>query len=81
MEETGVSVINLRFATATNDFFKNEAKHYITICMIGDWDSGEPTILEPDKFTKLGWFTLDTMPSPLFLPLQNLDKELIRNLL
>lgn len=81
MEETGVSIKNIGFIALTNDVFSEEGKHYITICMRCDWESGEPKILEPDKFIELGWFTLDTLSNPLFLPLQNLDKKHIRNLL
>ncbi len=30
-EETGIKIKNIRLATATNDIFKKEGKHYITM--------------------------------------------------
>jgi 8-oxo-dGTP diphosphatase len=33
-EETGLKVKNLRFGALTNDFFRTEEKHYISIWMI-----------------------------------------------
>ncbi|OGK15480.1 DNA mismatch repair protein MutT, partial [Candidatus Roizmanbacteria bacterium RIFCSPHIGHO2_01_FULL_39_12b] len=39
MEETGLKIKNVRFATATNDIFPVEGKHYITIFMIAGYDS------------------------------------------
>ena len=34
LEETGVKIKNIRFETITNDIFKDEGKHYITIFML-----------------------------------------------
>jgi 8-oxo-dGTP diphosphatase len=78
-EETGLKIKNIQFVTLTNDIFEDEHKHYITICMRSDWDSGEAKIMEQDKFTELGWFALDELPAPLFLPLQNLSLTDIAN--
>jgi len=47
-EETGIKIKNIRFATATNDIFEEEGKHYITLYMVADWESGEPQA-EMDK--------------------------------
>lgn len=68
LEETGVSIINLRFGAVTNDYFKSENKHYVTVWMLSDYHSGEPTILEPDKFVEMVWKDFNNLPSPLFLP-------------
>lgn len=67
-EETGLKIKNIRFAAATNDFFKEEKKHYITIWMRSDWSSGEPSIMEPEKCLRQGWCTFATLPKALFLP-------------
>jgi 8-oxo-dGTP diphosphatase len=74
-EEVGIEIKNLRFGTITNDIFKNEHKHYITISMISDFESGEVTLMEPDKCDKWEWFEWDNLPSPLFLPTINQLKE------
>jgi 8-oxo-dGTP diphosphatase len=71
-EETGVKVCNVRFGAVTNDFFKEEKKHYVTVWMLTDYDSGNPTIMEPDKFVEMEWKTFDALPKPLFLPWDNL---------
>ena len=71
MEETGIEIKNLRFGTATNDIFEKEQKHYITICMLSDFASGEVKIMEPDKCEKWDWFEWEQLPQPLFLPIIN----------
>ncbi len=74
-EETGIKIKNLRFGTATNDIFQAEKKHYITIFMLADYDSGEVKIMEPEKCERWEWFEWDNLPQPLFLPIQNLRKR------
>jgi 8-oxo-dGTP diphosphatase len=75
LEETGVSIRNIRFAAATNDFFKEEGKHYITLFMLAEWESGEPVAMEPEKSELWRWFGWNELPRPLFLPVQNLLKQ------
>ena len=70
-EETGVDVVNVRFIGITNDMFQADQLHYITIWMVGDYHSGLPTVNE-EELSELGWYTWNALPSPLFLPLQNL---------
>ena len=74
IEETGVKIKNIRFVTATNDIFHKENKHYITIYMLSDYDSGKVSIMEPEKCEQWDWFTWDKLPKPLFIPMQNLLK-------
>ena len=74
-EEIGVKVKNVHFSgVVTNDFFKKEDKHYITLYMICDYDSGEVKVLEPHKSECWEWFSWDNLPEPLFVPIQNLRK-------
>ncbi|MBP6858842.1 MAG: NUDIX domain-containing protein [Candidatus Pacebacteria bacterium] len=68
LEETVLSVRNIRFGAVTNDHFEAEQKHYVTVWMVSDYESGEASIMEPEKCDELGWFDFDTLPSPLFLP-------------
>ncbi len=75
LEETGLRVCNVKFLTFTNDIFKEENKHYITLWMIAEYTSGEPKIMEPDKCDAWEWFSPNDLPSPLFIPLQNLMKS------
>jgi 8-oxo-dGTP diphosphatase len=75
LEETSLHVKNIRFATLTNDIFENENKHYVTIFMTCDYDSGELKIMEPDKCEKWEWFEWGNLPEPLFIPIKNLLKQ------
>lgn len=67
-EETGLDIQNIRFGAVTNDYFESENKHYVTIWMLSDWKAGELQIMEPDKCIAAAWESFDTLPSPLFLP-------------
>lgn len=71
-EESGLSVNNPRFLCITNDIFEKENKHYITIYVAADYAGGEAAIMEKDRSTAIGWFSLDALPQPLFIPIQNL---------
>jgi 8-oxo-dGTP diphosphatase len=73
-EEAGITIRNIRDWIYTNDFFETEGKHYITIYVIADYESGEPQIMEPKKCECWEWFGWENLPSPLFLPLQNVLK-------
>jgi 8-oxo-dGTP diphosphatase len=71
-EEVGIEVGNVRFVGFTNDVFEKTGRHYITLWMKADHIDGEPRIAAPDEVEEIGWFPLDALPSPLFLPLQHL---------
>lgn len=74
-EEAGIKIKNIRFAAVTNDLFREEGKHYITLFMVSEYESGEEKILEPEKCDRLGWFEWKDLPRPLFLPITNLLKQ------
>ncbi len=74
-EETGIKIKNLRFGAVTNDIFEKENKHYITIFIVADHDSGEVKVMEPDKCEKWEWFEWGNLPQPIFLPTRNLIKQ------
>lgn len=73
-EEAGVKIKNLRFLAATNDIFEETGKHYVTIYLVADHESGEPQNLEPEKLERWEWVAWENLPEPLFLPVQNLRK-------
>lgn len=74
-EETGIEIKNIRFATATNDIFPIEGKHYITLFMVAEYDSGEVTLMEPEKSEVWEWFAWDSLPQPLFIATENFYKS------
>lgn len=78
MEETGLTIQNVRFGAVTNDVFENENKHYVTVWVLSDAEEGEPSITEPDKFIDQEWIDIDVLPEPLFLSWHSLlDSEFI----
>lgn len=75
MEECGVAIGEVQFLAAVNNVFQDENHHSVTIFMTSLWQSGEPKIVEHDKFVDVGWFSFDNLPEPLFLPMQELQKS------
>ncbi len=71
-EEVGIEVVEARFRAVTNDIFEDEGRHYITIWMDCKTSSQEPVIAAAAEVAELGWFAWEALPSPLFLPLENL---------
>lgn len=74
-EETGLKISNIKLLTITNDIFPKENKHYVTIFLTADYESGELEIKEPDKCKEWKWFDIWNFPENLFLPIQNLIKS------
>ncbi|MBW2999297.1 NUDIX domain-containing protein [Candidatus Woesearchaeota archaeon] len=75
LEETGLKIKNLKLGPFTNDIFEKERRHYVTLFVISDYDSGELKNLEPDKCERWDWFEWDNLPEHLFIPVQNLKKQ------
>lgn len=43
-------------------------KHFVTIGMLGEWKSGEPVAMEPEKACNWAWYAPSELPESLFLP-------------
>ena len=74
-EETGLTPVNLRFLTSSNDFFEKENKHYITLAFEAYANSKEVKLLEPQKCEEWKWFSWNELPEPLFKPFQKIVKQ------
>jgi 8-oxo-dGTP diphosphatase len=74
-EEVGLQLGRVDFLAITNDIFTGSGKHYITIWMEAAGFSGVPTIAAASEVADIGWFEWDALPSPLFLPLENLISQ------
>jgi 8-oxo-dGTP diphosphatase len=75
LEEAGLTIKNVHYVALTNDIYEMENKHYVTIFMVSDYEQGKAQIMEPEKASDMGWFEWNNLPSPLFLPIQNLLKQ------
>ncbi len=64
-EETSLRIRNIRYITTTNDVYPEYDVHYVTMHVVADWESGEPTALEPEKHTDWDWYDWDKLPHPL----------------
>jgi 8-oxo-dGTP diphosphatase len=68
----GVLIADPTFCAITNDIFVDEGKQYVTIWMEGRYVAGEARINSAREMSSVGWFSWDALPTPRFLPLQNL---------
>ncbi|XP_074483357.1 nucleotide triphosphate diphosphatase NUDT15 [Sebastes fasciatus] len=80
LEEAGVRLINVSFASVVNSIRLEEQYHYVTIIMQGQLDRtqpGEPENLEPEKNEGWTWTRWDQFPpeDELFLPLAGLRQQ------
>ena len=72
-EETGLKVKKADFYCLTNDIFKQDGKHYISIFMKIDLPYNQSVCnIEPDKIEEWKWFSLNDLPDQLFVSFQNL---------
>ncbi|KAJ8004038.1 hypothetical protein DPEC_G00154640 [Dallia pectoralis] len=80
IEEAGVRLKNVRFASVVNSIKVEEQYHYVTIIMQGELDrdyQSEPVNLEPEKNEGWLWTQWDQFPQEdqLFLPLACLRQQ------
>lgn len=74
-EETSLRIKNLRQLTTTNNMFKDEDKHSVSIIFLADYDGGEVRVMEPEKCAEWRWCDWDDLPQPLFVPIVQLKKR------
>lgn len=65
-EETGLKLNETRVICVNND--KNEYAHFVTIGLFSDSFEGEPKVMEPNEIVEWQWFSLDSLPTPLYFP-------------
>lgn len=75
LKQTRLIVENPRFWAYTNDIF-DQSQHYITLYVIMDYFGAFKDISDNDKFENWSWFYWDSLPQPLFFPLDNLAKQI-----
>lgn len=68
-EEVGIVIETPTFISLTNNFFKEDGKHYIVIFMKGIYDNAQPILhKERHKITEWQWFDLNDLPKNIFPP-------------
>ena len=75
LEETGLTLTNVRLGPYGNDHFAAEGRHYVTLFVLADAPAGEPELREPEKCAGWEWHTWSELPEPLFLPLRSLKER------
>ena len=73
LEETGIVGAPSFTGRITNDVFVEEQRHYVTLWFELETDA-EATLASPREASDLAWFPPDALPSPLFLPFENLRR-------
>ena len=67
LEEAGIKIKNIKFLCLANET-TYPPRHTVLIGFTADWESGEPQVLEPSKREGWGWYNIDSLPKPIFLP-------------
>ena len=65
-EESDIVVYDLEYFDYTNDMFKEEDEHWITMYFISRNFEGEAKIMEPNKCEEWRWVDTDDLPEPIF---------------
>lgn len=74
-EEAGITIRNIVPRGFTNDVFIDAEKHYVTLFVSSEYDTGVLTVMEPDKCEQWHWFPWNRLPEPLFQPIRNFLKQ------
>ena len=64
-EETGLSIGDIRFLCLSEQIIPEDNQHWISTIYVTEDFEGEPQVIEPEKLPEFGWFSLDSLPSPL----------------
>ncbi len=65
-EEYGVEIDIIKQFPAANHLIPKDDQHWVATTFLATMAKGQkPKILEPDKCDAIGWFSLDTLPTPL----------------
>lgn len=75
MEETGLEALLVYCGPWVNNVI-DENKHYITLFVWIEDFVGNLQLMEPDKCEGWHWFGIDSLPEPLFPPMEALIKKI-----
>lgn len=77
LEEYGMVIEIDELLGVDDHILPDEGQHWVSPTFIAHHVSGEPRIMEPEKCSAIGWFTLDKLPAPLSVITQ-MDVEAYR---
>ena len=72
LEETNLTLMDLRPGPYTNTVFEAERQHYVTVFVLANHAGGLLKTMEPDKCEGWVWCDRAKLPKPLFAPLAEL---------
>ena len=64
-EEYGMTIEVVELLNVSDHILPEEGQHWISPTYIARHIDGQPRIIEPDKCTAIGWFSLADLPAPL----------------
>ncbi len=80
LEEAGIELEDISLMHVTNDVFKQESKHYVTLLMKASYKSWIVQVMEPEKCESWERFDRNNLPKNIFLPIQNMINQWINPL-
>lgn len=75
-EESGLTIHSARFLCLSEQRIETDRQHWISLIYLTEDFSGEVRLMEPDKLSAIGWYSLDDLPQPLSLFAQDAVKAL-----
>lgn len=66
-EESGLVFGDITLLCHSEKIIPEDGQHWISMIYVATDFSGEPRMVEPDKFFEFGWFAPDQLPLPLSL--------------
>lgn len=66
-EEAGIKIKNIKFQCVAN-INRYSYRHDITVGFIAEWESGDVRTDPDERIGEWGWYDIDSLPEPIFLP-------------
>ena len=78
-EELGIAVEPIEHFPPIDHIIPQDQQHWVTSAYISKIIKGQPTIMEPEKCSEIGWFTIEEIQKlPLSIATQLNIKQLIQ---
>jgi ADP-ribose pyrophosphatase YjhB (NUDIX family) len=75
-EEFGIDIKVLRLLKVIDHIIQKDKQHWVNPIFLAGLAGGEPKILEPHKFSEIGWFSFSDHPKPLAVNLEDLFADI-----